>query len=135
MTGMDQLLLHMQQLDTLDRKKGQKLSFNELYSWLCSHPEKRWRLYAVGGSFGFLNFLRWDEVWEAGWFDITKSGHKVFRFAAFDNENHFIQEIPFADYPECQYNIQIFNENPLEILIDMRDETDDVSNFAIFQER
>ena len=131
---MVQLLPHMQQLDILDKKRGQSLSFNELYSWLCFHPEKRWRLYAVGGSFGFLNSLRWNEEWKVRWFDITEGGNKVFSFAAFDDENHFKQEITFADYPECQYNIQIFNENPLEILIDTRDETDDISNFAIFQE-
>lgn len=116
-------------------KKGQNLTFDELYEWLQQHPKKRWRLYAVGGSFGFLNSLRWDEVWEACWFEITESGHKVFSFAAFDDENHFIQEIPVRNYPESKFDIRIFNENPLEILIDMRDILDDISNFAIFQER
>lgn len=132
---MVQSHLIMQQLDIQDKKRWQLLSFDELYDWLQAHPEKRWRLYAVGGSFGFLNSLRWDEVWEAGWFDITKSGHKVFRFAAFDDENHFIQEIPVRNYPENKFDIRIYNENPLEILIDMRDILDDTSNFAIFQER
>lgn len=115
-------------------KKGQNLTFDELYEWLQQHPKKRWRLYAVGGSFGFLNYLRWDEEWEANWFEITKSGHKVFRFAAFDDENHFLQEIPFRAYDENEYIIQVFSENPLEILIDMRDKSDEISHFAIFQE-
>lgn len=115
-------------------KKGQNLTFDELYNWLQLYPEKSWRLYAIGGSFGFLNFLRWGEVWKAEEFEITESGHKVFSFIAFDDENHFLQEIPFGDYDENEYIIQVFNENPPEILIDMRDKVNDVSHFAIFQE-
>lgn len=115
-------------------KKGQNLTFDELYEWLQQQPKKRWRLYAIGGSFGFLNYLRWDEEWEANWFEITESGHKVFSFVTFDDENHFLQEIPFRAYDENEYIIQVFNENPLEILIDMRDKSNKISHFAIFQE-
>lgn len=53
---------------------GQKLTFGELWEWLREHPRKKWRLYALGGSFGFLNELRWDDVWENDHHDLTDGG-------------------------------------------------------------
>ena len=115
-------------------RKGQTLTFDELYDWLSNNQNKKWRLFAVGGSFGFLTFLRWGEVWTTEYFEKTDGGHKTFRFAAFDDENHFLQEIPFGGYEDLDYRIEIYNDKPLEILIEYRDRYDMDSKFAIFQE-
>jgi hypothetical protein len=91
-------------------------------------------LFAHGGSFGFLQFLRFNEVWRTEYFEKTDGGHKTFRFAAFDDENHFIQEIAFGAYEDLDYRIEVYNDKPLEILIEFRDRFDMDSQFAIFQE-
>ena len=114
-------------------KKGQKLTFDEMYEWLSNNPNKKWRLFAVGGSFGFLNELRWGEEWITQYFERTDGGHKTFRFAAFDDECHFIQEMSFGAYEDLEYRIEVYNDNPLELLIEYRD-GDNTSHFAIFQE-
>lgn len=119
--------------DLTNMQKGQRLTFIELYEYLRQH-HKKWRFYAVGGSFGFLNHLRWDETWVAEHFEQTDGGNNVFQFTAYDEEGNWSQTIPFGDYSECDFRIEVYNEQPLEILIDMRDKVDDVSQFAIFQE-
>ena len=115
-------------------KKGQKLTFDELYDWLSKNNKKKWRLYANGGSFGFLTLLRFNEVWTTEYFDITDGGHKIFTFAAFDDENHFLQEISFGSYEDLDYRIEVYNDKPLEILIEFRDRYEMDSQFTIFQE-
>ena len=114
-------------------KKGQTLTFDELYDWLETNHTKKWRLFAVGGSFGFLNYLRFNEVWTTE-FDTTDGGHKIFTFAAFDDENHFLQEIAFGAYEDLDYRIEVYNDKPLELLIEFRDRYDMDSQLAIFQE-
>ena len=113
-------------------KKGQKLTFDEMYEWLSSHGDKKWKLYALGGSFSFLNYLKWNEVWTTD-FDTTDGGHKIFTFTAFDDENHFLQEISFGSYEDLNYRIEVYNEYPLELLIEWRDTYDMDSKFVIFQ--
>lgn len=115
-------------------KKGKTLTFDELYDWLEANQNKKWRLFAVGGSFGFLNYLRFNEVWITEWFETTDGGHKTFRFATFDDENHFLQEIAFGAYEDLDYRIEVYNDSPLEILIEFRDRFEMDSQFAIFQE-
>ena len=115
-------------------KKGQTLTFDELYDWLEANQDKKWRLFARGGSFGFLTLLRWGEVWITEYFEKTDGGDKTFRFAAFDDENHFIQEIAFGGYEDLDYRIEVYNDSPLELLIEFRDRYDMDSQFAIFQE-
>ena len=114
-------------------KKGQKLTFDELYDWLSKNNKKKWRLFANGGSFGFLQHLNFSEVWTTE-FDTTDGGHKTFRFAAFDDENHFLQEISFGSYKDLDYRIEVYNDKPLELLIEFRDRHEMDSQFAIFQE-
>lgn len=114
-------------------KKGKILTFDELYDWLEANQNKKWRLFAHGGSFGFLTLLRFNEVWTTD-FDTTDGGHKIFRFAAFDDENHFLQEISFGSYEDLDYRIEVYNDSPLEILIEFRDRYEMDSQFAIFQE-
>ena len=114
-------------------KKGQKLTFDELHDWLQANQNKKWRLYANGGSFCFLNYLRWNEVWTTE-FDTTDGGHKIFAFIAFDDENHFLQEISFGSYEDLDYRIEVYNDSPLELLIEFRDRYEMDSKFAIFQE-
>lgn len=114
--------------------KGQKLTFGELWDWLKEHPRKKWRLYALGGSFGFLNTLRWDDVWENNHHDLTDGGHKTMVFEVFDDENHFQQMIGFGEYEELDYTIEVRNTGPLELLIEFRDRVDMDSKFTIFQE-
>lgn len=115
-------------------KKGKTLTFDELYDWLEANQNKKWRLFANGGSFGFLQSLKFNEVWITEWFDKTDGGHKTFRFATFDDENHFLQEIAFGAYEDLDYRIEVYNDNPLEILIEFRDRFEMDSQFAIFQE-
>lgn len=115
-------------------KKGQTLTFDELYDWLQANQNKKWRLFARGGSFGFLTFLRWGEVWITEYFEKTDGGHKTFSFVAYDDENHFLQEIPFGAYEDLDYRIEVYNDKPLELLIEFRDRYDMDSQFAIFQE-
>lgn len=115
-------------------KKGRTLSFDEIYDWLQSHSDKKWRLFAHGGTFGFLQYLNLNEMWTAEWFEKTEGGHKTFRFASFDEENHFLQEVSFGNYEDLDYRIEIYNEYPLEILIEFRDGYDLDSQFVIFQE-
>lgn len=115
-------------------KKGKILSFDELYDWLQANQNKKWRLFAVGGSFGFLNYLRFNEVWTTEYFEKTDGGHKTFRFATFDDENHFLQEIAFGAFEYLDYRIEVYNDNPLEILIDFREKYEMDSRFVIFQE-
>lgn len=115
-------------------KKGQTLTFDELYDWLSKNDKKKWRLYANGGTFGFLSFLRWDEVWITEYFEKTDGGDKTFRFAAFDDEHHFLQEISFGSYEDLDYRIEVYNDKPLELLIEWRDRYDMDSQFVIFQE-
>ena len=114
-------------------KKGQTLTFDELYEWLSKNNKKKWRLYANGGSFGFLNYLRWNEEWTT-YFDTTDGGHKIFTFTAFDDENHFLQEMSFGSYEDLDYRIEVYNDKPLELLIEFRDRYEMDSQFAIFQE-
>ena len=115
-------------------KKGQTLTFDDMYEWLSNNQKKKWRLFAVGGSFGFLTFLNFNEVWITEYFEKTDGGHKTFRFAAFDDENHFLQEIGFGNYEDLDYRIEVYNDYPLEILIEYRDRHEMDSQFAIFQE-
>ena len=115
-------------------KKGQKLTFDELYDWLSKNNKKKWRLYANGGTFGFLTFLNFNEVWITEYFEKTDGGHKTFRFACFDDENHFLQEISFGSYEDLDYRIEVYNDSPLELLIEFRDRYEMDSQFAIFQE-
>lgn len=115
-------------------KKGKILTFDELYDLLEANQNKKWRLFALGGSFGFLNYLRFNEVWITEHFEKTDGGHKTFRFATFDDENHFLQEIAFGAYEDLDYRIEIYNDKPLEILIEFRDRYEMDSQFAIFQE-
>ena len=115
-------------------KKGQTVTFDELYDWLESNQNKKWRLFAVGGSFGFLNFLNYNDVWTTEYFEKTDGGHKTFRFAAFDDENHFLEEITFGSYEDLDYRIEVYNDSPLEILIEYRDRYEMDSQFVIFQE-
>lgn len=114
-------------------KKGKTLTFDELYDWLSKNDKKKWRLYANGGSFGFLTFLRFNEVWTTD-FDTTDGGHKIFAFTAFDDENHFLLEISFGSYEDLDYRIEVYNDSPLELLIEFRDRYEMDSKFAIFQE-
>ena len=114
-------------------RKGQTLTFDELYDWLQANQNKKWRLFAVGGSFGFLTFLRFNEVWTTD-FDTTDGGHKIFAFTAFDDENHFLQEMSFGSYEDLDYRIEVYNDSPLELLIEFRDRYEMDSKFAIFQE-
>ena len=114
-------------------KKGKIISFDELYDWLQANQNKKWRLFAVGGSFGFLNYLRFNEVWTTD-FDTTDGGHKIFTFTAFDDENHFLPEIAFGAYEYLDYRIEVYNDNPLEFLIDFREKYEMDSRFVIFQE-
>ena len=109
-------------------KKGKTLTFEELFDWLEANKNKKWRLFAHGGSFGFLQQLKFNEVWTTD-FDTTDGGHKIFTFTAFDDENHFLQEISFGSY-----RIEVYNDKPLEILIEYRDRFEMDSQFAIFQE-
>lgn len=114
--------------------KGKQLLFDELYKWLQNNQNKKWRLYAIGGSFGSLNILRFNDNWTVA-FDHSDGGNKFINFAAFDDENHWIQEIHFSDFDELKYRIEVYNENPLELLIEWRDTIDGLdSSFAIFQE-
>jgi hypothetical protein len=115
-------------------RKGQTLTFDELYDWLEANQDKKWRLFANGGSFGFLQILRFNEEWRTEYFEKTDGGHKTFRFAAFDDENHFRQEIAFGAYEDLDYRIEVYNDKPLELLIEWRDRYDMDSQFAIFQE-
>ena len=115
-------------------RKGQTLTFDELYDWLEANQDKKWRLFARGGSFGFLTLLRWGEVWITEYFEKTDGGDKTFRFAAFDDENHFLEEITFGSYEDLDYRIEVYNDSPLELLIEFRDRYDMDSQFAIFQE-
>ena len=114
-------------------KKGKTLTFDELHDWLQANQNKKWRLFAVGGSFGFLTLLRFNEVWTT-YFDSTNGGHKIFIFACFDDENHFLQEIAFGAFEDLDYRIEVYNDCPLELLIEWRDRYDMDSQFAIFQE-
>ena len=114
-------------------KKGKTLTFDELYDWLSNNQNKKWRLFAHGGSFGFLNYLRFNEVWTTD-FDTTDGGHKIFTFTTFDDENHFLQEISFGSYEDLDYRIEVYNDKPLELLIEFRDRYEMDSHFAIFQE-
>jgi hypothetical protein len=115
-------------------KKGKTLTFDELYDWLEANHTKKWRLFANGGLFGFLHHLNFSEVWTTEYFDVTDGGHKTFRFAAFDDENHFLQEIAFGGYEDLDYRIEVYNDKPLELLIEFRDRYEMDSQFAIFQE-
>lgn len=114
-------------------KKGKTLTFDELYDWLKANQNKKWRLFAHGGSFGFLQRLNFSEVWTTE-FDTTDGGHKIIIFTAFDDENHFLQEISFGSYEDLDYRIEVYNDSPLEILIEFRDRFEMDSQFAIFQE-
>ena len=114
-------------------KKGKTLTFDEMYDWLQANQNKKWRLFARGGSFGFLTLLRFNEVWTT-YFDSTDGGHKIFTFACFDDENHFLQEISFGSYEDLDYRIEVYNDSPLELLIEFRDRYEMDSQFAIFQE-
>ena len=114
--------------------KGQELTFLELWEWMKDHDKKRWRLYALGGSFGFLNHLRWDEVWTNEYHELTDGGHPVFAMVVFDTENHFVQEIPFGGYPDLVYKIVVRDTSPLEIQIEWKDLAEMDSKFTIFQE-
>ena len=115
-------------------RKGQTLTFDELYDWLQANQDKKWRLFAVGGSFGFLNYLRLNEEWITEYFEKTDGGHKTFSFACYDDENHFLQEIGYGAYEDLDYRIEVYNDKPLELLIEWRDRYDMDSHFAIFQE-
>lgn len=115
-------------------KKGKTLTFDELYDWLETNHTKKWRLFANGGSFGFLQHLNFSEVWTTEYIEKTDGGHKTFTFAAFDDENHFLQEISFGAYEDLDYRIEVYNDSPLEILIEYRDRYEMDSQFAIFQE-
>ena len=113
---------------------GQKLSFGELWDWLREHPRKKWRLYALGGSFGFLNELRWDDIWTNDHHDLTDGGHKTVDFEVVDDDGHFKQVIGFGEYEDLDYTIEVRNSGPLELLIEFRDRVEMDSVFTIFQE-
>lgn len=98
-------------------KKGQKLTFIELWNTLQSWPDYRWRLWGVGGTFAYINQARWDWQFEAQYFEYTDGGHETFNFASFDDENHFRMEVPFGNYEDMNYEIEVTNENPLRISI------------------
>ena len=113
---------------------GQKLTFGELWEWLRKHPGKKWRLYALGGTLGWMNTQRWDDVWENNHHDLTDGGHKTMTFEVFDEENHFQQEIGFGEYEELDYTIEVRNSRPLELLIEFRDRVEMDSVFTVWQE-
>lgn len=113
---------------------GQKLTFGELWEWLRNHPKKKWRLYALGGTLGFLNTQRWNDVWENDHHETTDGGHKTVDFCVLDDEGHFQQEIGFGEYEDLDYNIEVKATGPLELLIEFRDRVDMDSMFTIFQE-
>ena len=115
-------------------KEGQRLTFGELWEWLRNHPKKKWRLYALGGSLGFLNELRWGDVWANDHHDLTDGGHKTVTFEVFDDENHFQQEISFGEYEDLDYTIEVRNTGPLEILIEFRDRVEMDSVYTVWQE-
>lgn len=98
-------------------KKGQKLTFVELWNTLKSWPDYRWRLWGVGGTFAYIHQARWDWQFETQYFEYTDGGHETFHFASFDEENHFRMEVPFGNYEDLNYEIEVTNENPLRISI------------------
>jgi hypothetical protein len=113
---------------------GQKLTFGELWEWLREHPRKKWRLYALGGTLGWMNTQRWDDVWENNHHELTDGGHKTVTFEVFDDENHFQQEIGFGEYEELDYTIEVRNTKPLELLVEFRDRVEMDSVFTVWQE-
>lgn len=98
-------------------KKGQELTFAELWARLSKCQNIRWRLWGVGGTFAYINQAKWNWQFEARNFDHTDGGHKTFRFAAFDEENHFLMEVPFSNFEDMIYEIKVINENPLRLSI------------------
>lgn len=113
---------------------GQKLTFGELWEWLRKHPKKKWRLYALGGSMGWMNTQRWDDIWENDHHDLTDGGHKTATFQVLDDENHFQQEINFGEYEDLDYKIEVQNIRPLELLIEFRDRVEMDSVYTVWQE-
>lgn len=97
-------------------KKGQKLTFIELRNTLKSHPDYRWRLWGVGGTFGYLNQARWDWQFET-YIDCTDGGDEIFGFESFDDENHLRLTVHYGNFKSLNYEIEVVNENPLRISI------------------
>lgn len=98
-------------------KKGQKLTFVELWNTLKSYSVLEWRFWGVGGTFAYINPLRWDFVYKAKHFEYTDGGHETFHFIAEDESGNFLQEVGFGNYENMTYEIEIMNENPLRISI------------------
>ena len=98
-------------------KKGQKLTFIELWNTLKSWPDYRWRLWGVGGTFAYLHQAKWNWQFETQYFDYTDGGHETFHFASYDDENHLRQLVQFGNYEDMNYEIEVTNENPLRISI------------------
>jgi hypothetical protein len=115
-------------------KEGERLTFGELWEWLRNHPKKKWRLYALGGTLGWMNKQRWDDVWENDHHETTDGGHKTMVFWVLDDENHLQQEIGFGEYEDLDYTIEVRHTGPLELVIEFRDRVDMDSVYTVWQE-
>lgn len=105
-------------------KKGQKFEFLELVEFL-KNEKSQWQIIATGGTFWYLNSLYlYKYNFHLDYFEYTDGGSPCFSMVAVENGRE-VAHVPFGGYDDLTYRIEVYNENPLEILIDWRENYED----------
>lgn len=101
-------------------KKGQKFEFLELVEFL-QNEKSQWQIIATGGTFWYLNYLYlYKYNFHFDYFEYTDGGSPCFSLVSTENGRE-VAHVPFGGYDDLTYRIEVYNENPLEILIDWRE--------------
>ena len=101
-------------------KKGQKLEFLELVEFL-QNEKSLWQIIATGGTYWYLIYPHlYKYNFYLDYFEYTDGGSPCFTMVA-KEDGREVAFVPFGGYDDLTYRIEVYNENPLEILIDWRE--------------
>lgn len=101
-------------------KKGQKFEFLELVEFL-KNEKCQWKLIGTGGTYWYLNYpFLYLYNFHLDYFEYTDGGSPCFSLVATEDGRE-VANIPLGGYDDLTYRIEVYNENPLEILIDWRE--------------
>lgn len=101
-------------------KKGQKFEFLELVEFL-KNEKSEWQIIATGGTYGYLYSLYVYKCnFHLDYFEYTDGGSPCFSLVSTEDGRE-VANVPFGGYDDLTYRIEVYNENPLEILIDWRE--------------
>jgi hypothetical protein len=102
------------------------MTFEEFYEYGKCLTDKKWNIYAVGGKSWY--FYKVDKkVYKLENFRTSEKGEYFFDLNQYDNEK-IINTLSLGYLSCLKYRIEVFNENPLQILIEWKSNVEGVKS-------